>query len=92
MFPSKIPLEKRRFTGTPHFFNNGSAWVDPIDQTAPWPENVAYFGEPTPEIDANWERLIGDGYFSITEEEAVRALGDNRHEYVDHKLGGYSAG
>jgi len=50
------------------------------------------FGEPNPQIDANWEKLIGGRYVSISEEEATRAWGHKRHEYVDQELGGYTAG
>ncbi|KAK0723430.1 hypothetical protein B0T26DRAFT_260663 [Lasiosphaeria miniovina] len=50
------------------------------------------FGPPSPEIDANWNRLIHDRYFAISEEEATRAWGDRRFEFVDQKRGGYSAG
>jgi hypothetical protein len=83
-----IPLEQRRFTGSPKFLNNGSPWKDPIDETAPW----LYFGEPTPDLDANWHRLIGERYFTVSEEVAIRAWGDSRHEFVDQNLGGYTAG
>jgi hypothetical protein len=53
---------------------------------------MVLFGSPSPEIDANWGRLIGDRYFSISEDEAKRAWGDKRHEYVDEWAGGYTAG
>lgn len=88
----KIPLEQIRFGGSPHFLKNGTGFMDEPDPNAPWPENMRLFGKPSPEVDANWERLIGNRYFSISEEEAVRAWGDRRHEYVDERLGGYSAG
>ncbi|KAK3390698.1 hypothetical protein B0H63DRAFT_519909 [Podospora didyma] len=90
--PSKIPLEQIRFRRGPHFFPNGTAWLDPVDKTAPWPENIKLFGPPSPEIDANWGKLIGGRYFSISEEEAIRAWGDDRFQYVDELQGGYSAG
>jgi hypothetical protein len=53
---------------------------------------VRYVGEPSHEIDENWQRLIGKRYFSISEEEARRAWGDKRHEFVDQNMGGYTAG
>jgi len=53
---------------------------------------MKYFGKPSPEIDENWQQLIGHRYFSISDEEAKRAWGDRRHDYVDELLGGYSAG
>ncbi|KAF3768640.1 hypothetical protein M406DRAFT_327065 [Cryphonectria parasitica EP155] len=91
-FNDGVPLELVRFTGSPHFYANGTAWRDPVDPNAPWPDNMQLFGDPTPEVDENWEQYIGKRYFSISEEEAIRAWGDKRHEYVDQKRGGYSAG
>jgi hypothetical protein len=57
----------------------------------PWPEKMDLFGEPSPKIDRNWFSLIGNRYFSISEEEAERAWGKHRYEYVDQALGGYTA-
>lgn len=90
--PTKIPLEKVRFTGSPHFYYNGTPWRQPVDESAPWPENVRYFGEPSPEIEVNWEKLIGRRYFSLSEQEAIKAWGKKHKEYVDERLGGYTAG
>lgn len=56
------------------------------DESAPWPENIRYVGEPSPEIDENWQRLIGKRYFSISEEEAKRAWGDRRQDFVDQNM------
>ncbi|KAK3380609.1 hypothetical protein B0T24DRAFT_197577 [Lasiosphaeria ovina] len=92
ILPSKIPLERVKFTRTPHFTANGSGYLDAVDETAPWPENMKLFGPPSPEIDASWDRLIHDRYFAISEEEATRAWGDRRFEFVDQRRGGYSAG
>ncbi|KAK3389753.1 hypothetical protein B0H63DRAFT_537823 [Podospora didyma] len=90
--PSKIPLQKVRFRGSPNFSNKGTAFLDPVDKTAPWPENMVLFGPPSPEIDANWDRILDGRYFSISEDEAERAWGDKRFEYVDEMYGGYTAG
>ncbi|PVH73924.1 hypothetical protein DL98DRAFT_389913, partial [Cadophora sp. DSE1049] len=87
-----IPLERIRFTGSPNFYHNGTPWRYPTDTTAKWPENMKLFGEPSAEIDHNWERLIGRRYVSMSEKEAIRAWGEKRHEYVDERLGGYTAG
>ncbi|KAK7990284.1 hypothetical protein PG990_014564 [Apiospora arundinis] len=89
---AKVPLELVTFRRSPHFDLNGTGFLDPVDKKAPWPENMVLFGTPSPEIDENWERLISDRYFSVTEEEATRAWGDKRHEYVDEEEGGYTAG
>ncbi|KAK8075912.1 hypothetical protein PG994_003184 [Apiospora phragmitis] len=89
---TEIPLELVTFRRSPHFDINGTGFLDPVDDKAPWPENMVLFGTPSEEIDDNWERLISGRYFSITEEEATRAWGDKRHEYVDEGEGGYTAG
>ena len=89
---SKIPLEQIRFRRSPQFSENGTGFLNPIDDAVPWPENMVLFGPPSREIDANWKRLIGKRYFSISEEEAIRAWGDKRREYIDQWQGGYSAG
>lgn len=90
--PKKIPLEQVKFTGSPQFDANGTMSHKPLDKSIPWPENVTYFGEPSPEIDENWRRLIEWRYFSISEDEAKRAWGASYHEYVDQLRGGYTAG
>ena len=64
----------------------------PWDESTPWPENVRYFGEPSPEIDENWSKLIGLRYFSISEEEAKSIWPDNYNDYIDQLQGGYTAG
>ncbi|KAH8678365.1 hypothetical protein BX600DRAFT_431648 [Xylariales sp. PMI_506] len=91
LFSSEVPLERKRFTRSPEFYDNGTAWMPPVDYTSPWPENVNYVGEPSPEIDANWEQLIKGRYFLLTEQEAERAWGDKRHDYIHQELGGYVA-
>ncbi|PMD45015.1 hypothetical protein L207DRAFT_577961 [Hyaloscypha variabilis F] len=92
ILPNNIPLEIRRFTGTPHFHQNGSGWFDPIDTSAPWPYNMQLFGTPSPEVDDNWGKLTGGRYISLSEDEAKNTWGARYHEYVDENLGGYSAG
>jgi len=89
---TKVPLELVIMRRSPKFDINGTGFLDPVDEKAPWPENMVLFGTPSEDIDDNWERLIGDRYFSVTEEEATRAWGDKRHEYVDEEEGGYTAG
>lgn len=64
----------------------------PVDKTAKWPENHRFVGPPSAEIDDNWAGLLEGRYFSVSEEEAVEAWGDRRHEYVDEERGGYTAG
>ncbi len=64
----------------------------PYDEATPWPENVSYFGEPSPEIDANWNKLIEWRYFSISEQEAKSVWPDTYQDYVDELKGGWTAG
>jgi hypothetical protein len=63
-----------------------------LDTSVPWPENRRYIGEPGEEVDVNWDDLIGDRYFSISEQEAIYAWGNERREFVDEMQGGYTAG
>jgi hypothetical protein len=91
--PSSIPLERIRFTRSPRFLANGTGYLDPVDTAGTvWPENMVLFGPPSPAIDDNWRRLIGHRYFAVSEDEAARAWGERRHEYVDEYAGGYTAG
>ncbi|KAF3762725.1 hypothetical protein M406DRAFT_333095 [Cryphonectria parasitica EP155] len=87
-----VPLEVKRFYGSPNFDENGTMHTPDVDKHAHWPENKLFVGEPSHEIDDNWLDLIGDRYFSISEEEAIEAWGERRHEYVDEDHGGYTAG
>jgi hypothetical protein len=90
--PATIPLEQVRFSGSPEFDAKGRMHHKPWDPNTPWPENVPYFGQPSPEIDENWKKLIGHRYFSISEEEAKSIWPDTYHEYVDQYEGGWTAG
>ena len=90
--PSKVILVKRRFAGSPQFLENGTSIIPPISEDAEWPENVDYFAEPSEEVDDAWDRLIGERYLSVSEEESKNFLCDNFMEYVDERKGGYSAG
>ncbi|KAE9376628.1 hypothetical protein N431DRAFT_400882 [Stipitochalara longipes BDJ] len=90
--PATIPLEQVRFSGSPQIDLEGHMHHKPWDKNTPWPENVPYFGDPSPEIDENWKKLIGMRYFSISEEEAKSIWPDNYKDYVDQLEGGYTAG
>ncbi|KUI60971.1 hypothetical protein VP1G_08142 [Cytospora mali] len=89
---SHVPLKRRRFVGSPKFDENGTMYTSPIDPTAGWPENLKFTGEPSEEIDENWNHLLEDRYFSVSDSEAEVAWGDRRHQYVDEVYGGYTAG
>jgi hypothetical protein len=88
---ARIPLEIVRFGGSPIFDENGTMHTPPVDKTANWPENLDFTSQ-TKEADDNWLELLEDRYFSISEEEAVGAWGEDRHAYVDQDRGGYTAG
>lgn len=88
----RVPLEVKRFVGSPKFDENGTMWMDTTDPEARWPENLRFTGDLTDEVDENWNEIVEDRYFSVSEAEAIEAWGDRRHEYVDEELGGYTAG
>jgi hypothetical protein len=67
-------------------------WMDATDPKARWPENLRFTGDLSDEVDENWNQIVEDRYFSVSEAEAIEAWGDHRHEYVDEELGGYTAG
>lgn len=52
-----IELEEVRFTSGVLFDKDGEPY------RTPYPDVPDYFGPPTPEIDANWEALIGGESF-----------------------------
>lgn len=88
---SHVPLERRRFVGSPKFDENGTMYTDPTDPKAEWPENLVLAGEPSDKIDNNWDDVLEDLYFSVSDSEAEVAWGDRRREYVDEAYGGYTA-
>lgn len=88
----RVPLEVKRFVGSPKFDENGTMWMDTTDPEARWPENLRFTGDLSDEVDENWNQIVEDRYFSVSEAEAIEAWGDRRHEYVDEELGGYTAG
>lgn len=88
----RVPLEVKRFVGSPKFDENGTMWMDATNPEARWPENLRFTGDLSDDIDENWNQIVEDRYFSVSEAEAIEAWGDRRHEYVDEEYGGYTAG
>lgn len=88
----RVPLEVKRFVGSPKFDENGTMSMHATDPDARWPENLRFTGDLSDEIDENWNEIVEDRYFSVSEAEAIEAWGDHRHEYVDEEYGGYTAG
>ncbi|KAH8811617.1 hypothetical protein F5884DRAFT_749984 [Xylogone sp. PMI_703] len=90
--PFQSTLREVRFSGAPHFYDNGTSYIPQVDKNASWPENETYFGPPSQEIDDAWQNLWAPWGFSISEEEAKAAFGDKYVEYYDAVEGGYTAG
>ncbi|EXJ76121.1 uncharacterized protein A1O5_00629 [Cladophialophora psammophila CBS 110553] len=62
---STIATKRTKFSGTMKYTDGGHLYMDMS------PENVRYFGEPSPEVDQAWAELIGPAMqFSMSREEA----------------------
>jgi len=81
-----IQLERVRFSGTPLFRENGTAYRK-VNANEP-----QYVGPPSDEIDSAWAGLIHGRYVSITEDEARNAWGENYEEYYQDPVLGFVAG
>ncbi|EMD91266.1 hypothetical protein COCC4DRAFT_155203 [Bipolaris maydis ATCC 48331] len=75
-------LTQTVFTGGVDFTPDGEEILGPS----------LYVGEPSPEIDAAWDAIIGGRthYFSISKEEAVALWGKDAHRYKDRPQGGFT--
>ncbi|KAJ9602822.1 hypothetical protein H2200_012602 [Cladophialophora chaetospira] len=71
----QIEVVQMKFSGTPKFHPNGTAYQDVID-----PENK-YTGNPSPDIDEAWDELIGERYFYVTQQEAHSLFGDKYRQF-----------
>ncbi|CAA9966493.1 DUF3328 domain containing protein [Pyrenophora teres f. maculata] len=81
--PSDIfQLTQRVFSGGVDFNSMGEEILGPSD----------YVGEPSPEIDAAWNAIIGgEGhYFSVSEAEAVELWGADYERFRDRSHGGWT--
>jgi hypothetical protein len=56
------------------------------------PGEKMYVGDPSPEIDRNWQELLWGRYFSISEDEAKDIWGDDHEKYKDVLRSGYTGG
>jgi len=79
--PVHVPLQDVLFTGSPQFFKNGTSWRPKVDRNAPWPENETYFGPPSDEIDAAWDKLLMPIEMTLSEGEAKAQWGDRYTDY-----------
>jgi hypothetical protein len=70
------------FTGGVDFDSKGDEILGPSD----------YVGEPSPEIDAAWNAIIGgEGhYFSVSEQEALELWGVDYDRFRDRIHGGWT--
>ncbi|EME78253.1 uncharacterized protein MYCFIDRAFT_144082 [Pseudocercospora fijiensis CIRAD86] len=84
--PHLYEIEQRRFTGSVGFLPDGTKTLvfDPAEPV--------YVGDPSPEIDRNWDELVEDRYWSISEDEAKMLWGVGHERYRDHAKGGYTGG
>jgi len=85
--PMNVPLQEVTFTGTPKFFDNGTSYRVEVSRNAPWPNNETYFGTPSDEIDAAWDKLLKPLVMSFTKDEAQATWGENYMEYYSEQLG-----
>ncbi|KAG8168125.1 hypothetical protein KVR01_003814 [Diaporthe batatas] len=82
----RIQLEEVRFKSPVDFETNGHEFL------VANPDDKAYVGDTTPEIDRAWEEMLWGRYFSISEAEAKSLWGSNYREYWDHTRSGYTGG
>lgn len=75
-------LTQKIFTGGVDFSPNGEEILGPSD----------YVGEPSPQIDAAWDAIIGgeSHYFSVSEQEAIALWGRDADKYRDRIRGGWT--
>ncbi|EUC26853.1 hypothetical protein COCCADRAFT_113195 [Bipolaris zeicola 26-R-13] len=81
--PSQVfELTQTVFTGGVDFTPDGEEVLGPS----------RYVGEPSPEIDAAWDAIIGgeSHYFSVSEDEAVKLWGKDFERYRDRIRGGWT--
>jgi hypothetical protein len=86
-----IGLEKFRFTGNINFRlkENGTAYESYLMHE---PGTKRYVGKPSKEIDANWQELIRDRYFWVSDEEAASMWPDELDTLYHREGKGYVAG
>lgn len=82
----RIQLEEVRFKSPVDFELNGHEFL------VTSPDDRAYVGDTTPEIDRAWEEILWGRYFSISEAEAKSLWGSGYREYWDHTKSGYTGG
>ncbi|MCJ1355237.1 MAG: hypothetical protein MMC33_005228 [Icmadophila ericetorum] len=84
-----VAVEQVKFTGSPAFTENTTYWV-------PNPGPKKYVGNPSAEIDANWDAITWGRYILITEQEARGAFteqyGDDLSKFWSPIHGGYYVG
>ncbi|KAH8654597.1 hypothetical protein BGZ60DRAFT_418842 [Tricladium varicosporioides] len=85
--PAKHVVTTKRvlFEGSPVFYPNG---------TMHFPETASpkYVGEPSEEIDRNWDALTKNRYWVLSAEEARQAWGEKYTDFWDEATKSYMAG
>ncbi|KAF5702304.1 hypothetical protein FMUND_13539 [Fusarium mundagurra] len=84
--PNLIELEQKKFSGNVKFLSNGTEVLilDPLEPV--------YVGNPHPDIDLAWDKLLKGRYFSLSEEEAKKVWGPGYKVYMDRAEGGFTGG
>ncbi|EFQ36605.1 uncharacterized protein GLRG_11750 [Colletotrichum graminicola M1.001] len=83
-----IHLQEKWFEGSPVFHDDGQEYVpEPEDGD----QRPKYVGEPSKEIDHNWEQLHWGRFFLLSEEEARSAWGPDYTKFWAPREGGYVA-
>ncbi|KAH8682948.1 hypothetical protein BGZ60DRAFT_427425 [Tricladium varicosporioides] len=80
-----VSTKKVLFEGSPLFYDNGT-------MDFPKPRGLRYAGEPSDEIDRNWNALTRKRYWVVSEEEARTAWGEGYKEFWDESTSNYIAG
>ncbi|KAF3809449.1 hypothetical protein GCG54_00012730 [Colletotrichum gloeosporioides] len=83
-----IELEEKWFEASPAFLDDGFEYVPEREDGTP---RTKYVGEPTKDIDHNWEQLHWGRFFLLTEDEAKKAWGPGYEKYWAPREGGYIA-
>ncbi|KAF4816065.1 Cyclochlorotine biosynthesis protein O [Colletotrichum siamense] len=80
--------KEKWFEASPAFLDDGFEYVPEREDGTP---RTKYVGEPTKDIDHNWEQLHWGRFFLLTEDEAKKAWGPGYEKYWAPREGGYIA-
>ncbi|TIC95047.1 hypothetical protein CH35J_008771 [Colletotrichum higginsianum] len=83
-----IEVEEKWFEASPAFLDDGFEYIPEREDGT---QRLKYVGEPSKEIDHNWEQLHWGRFFLLSEEEARAAWGPDYTKYWAPREGGYVA-